>query len=401
MLDVNKIRMEYPILQSGVIYMDSAASSLTPEPVLDKMTEFYHQYRANIDRGIHQLSQRASEEYALAHEKVARFLNAKSDENVVMTRNTTEGLNIVANGLKWNKGDKIVATVMDHHSNFIIWQRVKQRHGARLETVRPNEKGLFNLTDFDRAIDDSTRLVAVPHVSNALGSIAPIRDIVKIAASKGALTVIDAAQSVPHMKVDVQDMDCDFLAFSGHKMCGPTGSGGLYIKDEMAEQIEPSYIGGGTIQDVSLEEYQLTSGWRRFEAGTPAIAEGIGLGRAVDYLTQLGMENVRTHEMELGRKLYEGLKEIGKVKVYGPEDPKNRVALTSFNVGDLNPHDVALALDVSKKIMIRSGHHCALPTMKEIIHADGTARASLYVYNSAEEVEVLLSTMEEIARSLC
>jgi cysteine desulfurase/selenocysteine lyase len=400
LLDVDKIRMEYPILQSGVIYMDSAASSLTPEPVLDKMTEFYHQYRANIDRGIHRLSQRASEEYVLAHEKVARFLNARSDEEVVITRNTTEGLNMVANGLKWNKGDKIVATVMDHHSNFIIWQRVKQRHGAKLEIVRPNEQGLFNLTDFDRAIDDSTRLVAVPHVSNAVGSIAPIRDIVKIAASKGALTVIDAAQSVPHMKVDVREVDCDFLAFSGHKMCGPTGSGGLYIKGEMAEQIEPSYIGGGTIQDVSLGEYQLTSGWRRFEAGTPAIAEGIGLGRAVDYLTQLGMENVRAHEMELGRKLYEGLKEIGKVKVYGPEDPKDRVALTSFNVGDLNPHDVALALDVSKKIMIRSGHHCALPTMKEIIHADGTARASLYVYNSAEEVEVLLSTMEEIACSL-
>jgi cysteine desulfurase/selenocysteine lyase len=400
LLDVDKIRMEYPILQSGVIYMDSAASSLTPEPVLDKMTEFYHQYRANIDRGIHRLSQRASEEYVLAHEKVARFLNARSDEEVVITRNTTEGLNMVANGLKWNKGDKIVATVMDHHSNFIIWQRVKQRHGAKLEIVRPNEQGLFNLTDFDRAIDDSTRLVAVPHVSNAVGSIAPIRDIVKIAASKGALTVIDAAQSVPHMKVDVREVDCDFLAFSGHKMCGPTGSGGLYIKGEMAEQIEPSYIGGGTIQDVSLGEYQLTSGWRRFEAGTPAIAEGIGLGRAVDYMTQLGMENVRAHEMELGRKLYEGLKEIGKVKVYGPEDPKDRVALTSFNVGDLNPHDVALALDVSKKIMIRSGHHCALPTMKEIIHADGTARASLYVYNSAEEVEVLLSTMEEIACSL-
>lgn len=400
MINARKIRMDYPILDTGIIYMDSAASSLTPEPVLDKMMEFYHKYRANIDRGVHQLSQKASAEYALAHEKIARFINARSGEEIVITRNTTEGLNIIANGLKWKKGDKIVTTLMDHHSNFIIWQRVQQRHGVKLETVRPNEQGLFNVHEFERIIDGSTRLVAVPHVSNALGSIAPVRDIAKIASDRGALTIVDAAQSVPHMKVDVQEMNCDFLAFSGHKMCGPTGSGALYLKGELGEQVEPSFIGGGTIQDVSVGGYQLTSGWRRFEAGTPAIAEGIGLGRAVDYLTELGIDNVRAHELELGKKLYEGLKEIKKVKVYGPEDSKDRVALASFNVGDLNPHDVALALDISKKIMIRSGHHCTLPTMKEVIHANGTARASLYIYNTVAEVDMFLSTVEEIARSL-
>ena len=400
MLDVDKIRLDFPILKTGVVYMDSAASSLTPEPVLDKMMEFYHQYRANTDRGIHQLSQKASEEYELAHRKVAQLLNAESSDQVVMTRNTTEGLNMVANGLKWTKCDKIVTTMMDHHSNFIIWQRVKQRHGVRLETVKPNEQGLFDLADFEKAIDDSTKLVAFPHVSNAVGSIVPAHDIVKIAAEKGALTVIDAAQSVPHMKVDVREIGCDFLAFSGHKMCGPTGSGGLYIRKGLAEEIEPTYIGGGTIKDVSADEYELTEGWRRFEAGTPAIAEGIGLGRAAEYVAQLGMENIREHELRLGKRLYDGLKGIRKVKVYGPEDYQSRVALASFNVGDLNPHDVALALDVSKKIMIRSGHHCALPTMKEIIHANGTARASLYIYNRAEDVEVFLSTVEEIARSL-
>jgi cysteine desulfurase/selenocysteine lyase len=400
LLDVDKIRLDFPILKTGVVYMDSAASSLTPEPVLDKMMEFYHQYRANTDRGIHQLSQKASEEYELAHRKVAQLLNAESSDQVVMTRNTTEGLNMVANGLKWTKCDKIVTTMMDHHSNFIIWQRVKQRHGVRLETVKPNEQGLFDLADFEKAIDDSTKLVAFPHVSNAVGSIVPAHDIVKIAAEKGALTVIDAAQSVPHMKVDVREIGCDFLAFSGHKMCGPTGSGGLYIRKGLAEEIEPTYIGGGTIKDVSANEYELTEGWRRFEAGTPAIAEGIGLGRAAEYVAQLGMENIREHELRLGKRLYDGLKGIRKVKVYGPEDYQSRVALASFNVGDLNPHDVALALDVSKKIMIRSGHHCALPTMKEIIHANGTARASLYIYNRAEDVEVFLSTVEEIARSL-
>jgi len=380
--------------------MDSAASSLTPEPVLDKMMEFYHRYRANVDRGIHQLSQKASEEYELAHRKVAQFLNARSEEEIVMTRNTTEGLNIVANGLKWKKGDKIVTTLMDHHSNFIIWQRVRQRHGVKLEAIKPNAQGLFDLADFERATDDSTRVVAIPHVSNALGTIVPVRDISQIAARRGALTVIDGAQSVPHMKVDVREIGCDFLAFSGHKMCGPTGSGALYMKKEVATEVEPTFIGGGTIQDVSLDEFKLTSGWHRFEAGTPAIAEGIGLGRAVDYLLQLGMENIRAHEIRLGKVLYERLRKIQKVKVYGPEDAENRVALASFNVGELSPHDVALALDVSKRIMIRSGHHCTLPTMKEVIHANGTARASLYIYNTPEEVETFLSTVEEIARSL-
>jgi len=380
--------------------MDSAASSLTPEPVLDKMMEFYHRYRANVDRGIHQLSQRASEEYELAHRRVAQFLNARSEEEIVMTRNTTEGLNIVANGLKWKKGDKIVTTLMDHHSNFIIWQRVRQRHGVKLEAIKPNAQGLFDLADFERATDDSTRVVAIPHVSNALGTIVPVRDISQIAARRGALTVIDGAQSVPHMKVDVREIGCDFLAFSGHKMCGPTGSGALYMKKEVATEVEPTFIGGGTIQDVSLDEFKLTSGWHRFEAGTPAIAEGIGLGRAVDYLLQLGMENIRAHEIRLGKVLYERLRKIQKVKVYGPEDAENRVALASFNVGELSPHDVALALDVSKRIMIRSGHHCTLPTMKEVIHANGTARASLYIYNTPEEVETFLSTVEEIACSL-
>ena len=387
-------------MQTGVIYMDSAASSLTPEPVLEKMTEFYHRYRANVDRGIHQLSQKASEEYESAHRKVARFIDARSEEEIIMTRNTTEGLNIVANGLKWKKGDKIVTTLMDHHSNFIIWQRVRQRHGVKLEAIKPNEQGLFNVADFERVIDDQTRVVAVPHVSNALGSVVPISEISKIAARRGALTVIDGAQSVPHIRVDVREIGCDFLAFSGHKMFGPTGSGALYMRGEVAKEVEPTLIGGGTIQDVSPEEFTLASGWHRFEAGTPAIAEVIGLGRAVDYLTQLGMENVRAHEMGIGKALHEGLRKIPEVKVYGPEDSADRVALASFNVGDLNPHDVALALDVSKKIMIRSGHHCALPTMKEVIHADGTARASLYIYNTAEEVELFLSTVEEIAHSL-
>jgi cysteine desulfurase/selenocysteine lyase len=398
LLDVDKIRLDFPILQSGMIYMDSATTSLTPQPVLAKIMDFYQEYRANVGRGVHRLSRKASDEYDLAHRKIAEFLNARNGEEVIMTRNTTEGINIIANGLRWRRGDKVVTTLIEHHSNFIVWQRLRQRHGVRLQIVRPNEQGLFDLGEFEEAIDDSTRLVTVPQVSNSLGVIVPVRDIARIAAGKGALTLIDGAQAAPHMKVDVREIGCDFFAFSGHKMCGPTGSGALYIKEELAEEVEPTFIGGGTILDVSADDYKLTGGWHRFEAGTPAIAEGIGLGGAVDYLSDIGMETIRDHEITLGKRLYERLTRIPRVSVYGPEDIKNRVGLASFNIDNMNPDAVASALDLSAKIMVRSGHQCALPTMKEIIHAGGAVRASLYIYNSVKEVELFLSTVEELAR---
>lgn len=226
-----------------------------------------------------------------------------------------------------------------------------------------------------------------------------MREIVEVCNEKGALTVVDAAQSVPHMQVDVKELGCDFLSFSGHKMCGPTGSGALYIGKGLAEQLEPTFIGGGTIRDVSTAGYVLAEGWRRFEAGTPAIAEGIGLGAAVDYLTSLGMENVSTTIQQYAKKLYQGLAAIPRVEVYGPKDPRERVALVSFNIGDMNPHDVALTLDVSKNIMIRSGHHCALPAMRDVICAKGSARASLYIYNTAEEIDLFLSAVEEVSKT--
>jgi cysteine desulfurase/selenocysteine lyase len=364
------------------------------------MLEFYRQYRANVERGIHRLSQKASEEYERAHLKVAEFINAKSDAEIIMTRNTTEGINIIANGLKWKKGEKIVTTMLEHHSNFIVWQRVREKYDVKIDVVKPNNQGLFDLADFDKAINDETRLVSVTHVSNSLGVIVPIEEIVKIAKEKNSFTLVDGAQSVPHMRVDVQKIGCDALAFSGHKMCAPTGSGALYIKEDLADEIEPLCVGGGAIEDVGLDYYRLAKGWRRFEAGTPAIAEGIGLGAAVDYLTELGMENIKAHEEKLAKEVYEGLRQIPKVEVYGPEDLSKRVALVSFNVGDLNPHDVALALDISANVMVRSGHHCALPVMKEVIHRNGTVRASLYLYNTLEEVNRFLSAVEEIAKAL-
>jgi len=399
---VQDARKDFPILKTGVIYLDNSATSLTPEPVLQKMLEFYHHYRANVERGIHRLSQKASEEYERAHAKVADFINAKSESEIVMTRNATAGINMVANGLDWKKGDKIVTSLIEHHSNFIVWIRLKNECGTDLEAVRPKEpivRGLLDPADFEKVIDHKTKLVTITHASNVLGAVEPVEEIIKIAHEHGAYVLVDGAQSVPHMKVDVQKMGCDFLAFSGHKMCGPTGSGVLYIREELTNAIEPICIGGGTIEDVGLDYYTLKESPMKFEAGTPGIAEAIGLGAAVDYLREIGMENIERHERKLTEQMYEGLTGLPKVEVYGPE-PEFKIGIMSFNVGDLNPHDVALALDVSANIMVRSGHHCALPLTKNIIRKAGSVRASVYLYNTREEIEKLVSTVEEIAKTI-
>lgn len=402
MLNVQEVRKDFPILETGVIYLDSTASSLTPEPVLNKMLEFYRQYRANVERGVHHLSQKASEEYERAHTKVAHFINAKSDSEIIMTRNTTEGINIISNGLNWKRGDKIVTSLIEHHSNFIVWLHVKNRHHVDLEIVWPSEpveQGLLDPADFEKAVDDRTKLVAITHVSNVLGTITPVREIAEIAHEHGAYVLIDGAQSVPHMKVDVRKIGCDFLAFSGHKMCGPTGAGALYIREDLMKEVEPLCIGGGTIADVGVDYYKLKENSTRFEAGTPAIAESIGLGAAVDYLQNLGMENIESHEKELTEQMYEEFIKLPKVELYGPE-PKNKIGITAFNVNDLNPHDVALALDVSANIMIRSGHQCALPLTKNIIRKSGSARASAYFYNTRDEIDKLVSAVREIAEAM-
>jgi len=399
---VQDVRKDFPILETGVIYLDNAATSLTPEPVLKKMLEFYHQYRANVERGIHRLSQKASEEYERARAKVADFINAKSESEIITIRNATTGINMIANGLNWKRGDKIVTSLIEHHSNFIIWVRLKNRCGTDLEVVRPKEPiahGFLDPADFEKVIDDKTKLVTITHASNVLGVITPVKEIIKIAHEHGAYVLVDGAQSVPHMKLDVKKMGCDFLAFSGHKMCGPTGSGALYIREELTDEIEPLCIGGGTIADVGMDYYTLEESPMRFEAGTPGVAEAIGLGAAVDYLREIGMENIERHERELTKQMYEGLTGLPKVEVYGPE-PEFKIGVMSFNVGDLNSHDVALALDVSANIMVRSGHHCALPLTKHIIRRLGSVRASVYLYNTKEEIEKLTSTVREIAETI-
>jgi len=398
MPDVAKLRKDFPILESGIVYLDNAASSLTPEPVLMKMMEFYREYRANVERGIHRLSQRASGEYEAAHGKVAEFIHAKSEAEVVMTRNTTEGINLVANGIDWRKGDRVVTTLLEHHSNFIVWLRLRKRFGVEVDIVRPSSEGILDVNTFEKAITDKTRLVAITHVSNVLGTVTPIQEVAEITHRHGARILVDGAQSVPHIPIDVRNLDCDFLAFSGHKMLAPTGIGCLYIREEYLNETEPLTIGGGTIEEVDEEHYTLAPSPRRFEAGTPAIAEAIGLGAAVEYLEGVGLEATAEHEKRLATRIFQGLETIKGVKVYGPTDFSLRTGIVSFNVGELNPHDVALALDVSGSVMVRSGFHCAMPLVKEVLGArGGCVRASTYLYNTMEEVDRLNGMVEEIA----
>ncbi len=399
-MDVKRIRRDFPILGSGIIYFDSAASSLTPEPVLGKMMEFYHEFRANVERGVYSLSQRASEEYEGARLKASKFINAESEREIVFTKNTTEGINTVAEGLKWRRGDKIVTTDIEHHSNFIVWLRVKQKYGAKIEIIKPNDRCLFDLDDFEKAIDDHTKIVAVTHLSNVLGIVVPVEEIAEIAHKHGALMLVDGAQSVPHIRTDVKKIGCDFLAFSGHKMCGPTGIGVLYMRGELMEEVEPLSIGGGSVKDVGIDYYTLADGPQKFEGGTPPIAEAIGLGAAIDYLNGIGMDEVKRHDEAVVGKLYRALDENLKVEVYGP-GPEHRAGIVSFNVEGLSPHDVALALEAAAKIMVRSGAHCTLPLLKEVIcHPVGTVRASAYIYSTEDEVDKLVEVISELASSL-
>jgi len=402
MFDVEEIRQDFPILKKGIIYFDSTSSSLTPEPVLQKMLEFYHNYRANVGRGVHRLSQKASEEYGKAQSKIANLVNAESENEIIVTKNTTEGINTVANGIRWRKGDKIVTSILEHHSNYIVWLRLKERYGVEVDVVMPKKPmvhGLLDYADFERTIDDETKLVAVTHVANVLGTISPVKEIAKIAHEHEALMLVDAAQSVPHMKVDVQKIGCDFLAFSGHKMCGPTGVGVLYMKNDVMGEVEPLTIGGGAIEDVDVDCYTLNKTSKRYEAGTPPIAEVIGLGAAVDYLQKLGINNIEEYEKQLTKQMFEEFCDIPRVEIYGPK-PEDKISILAFNVGSLNSHDVALALDVTANVMTRSGHHCALPLLKRVIKRDGLVRASTYFYNTREEVSKLAKTVREIAQNL-
>lgn len=395
-MDVQEIRKDFPILKD-VIYLDSASTSLTPEPVLEAVLDYYHSYKANVGRGVYRTAQLADQRYRDAHRKAADFIGGAGPEGMtVFTRNTTESINIVARGMSWKKGDRIVTTLLEHHSNLLPWMRLREK-GVELQVIKPDKTGMIDQADYEKAITKGTRLVAVSQLSNALGTVLPVKEIGKICRERGASLLVDAAQSAPHMPIDIKDIDCDFLCFSGHKMLAPMGTGVLWIKKE--GEVEPLLVGGGMVQDVGECEYDIKKGYEGYEAGTPDISAGIGLGAAVDYLTRVGVEDIRHHEQRLTEKLLKGLQEIDGVVVYGmsPDAPAHG-GVVSFAVEGLLPHEVALMLDQASNICVRSGHHCCIPLMKHLGLKYGTVRASLYLYNTTEEIEKLLTTVEQIAR---
>jgi len=393
----DEIRSDFPMLKKGITYFDNAATSLTPEQVLEAMLDYYHNYKANVHRGIHELSQKASEEYARAHKKIGDFVNVNPEE-VVFVKNATEAINLIALSLDWQKGDKIVATSLDHHSNLVPWLRLKKKVSIDLKIVHPDKDGLFNIEEYEK-VAEGAKLVVAPHVSNSLGTISDVRKIGNIAKNNGSLFLVDGAQSVPHIPVDVRKIGCDFMAISAHKMLGPTGIGALIIRKDIAEKIEPAIVGGGSILSVKLDGYMLTKPPESWEAGTPNIAGAIGFGAAVDYLKNIGMKKVEEHEKNLTKLALELMGKIKGVEIYGTQDIDKRVGVISFNIKGMNPHDVSSMCYEINKIAVRSGHHCAMPTMENIIKCpEGTVRASFYLYNTQEEIEKFEKTLKEITK---
>lgn len=392
MFDPADIRNDFLVLKENV-YLDSAATTQTPRQVVDAMCDYFYRYAANHGRGAHRLARETTNHYEDAREAVAGFLGGDY-EHTIFTRNTTESINMVALGLDWKAGDHVVTTHVEHHSNLLPWLRLKEQ-GVKVTVVAPDPMGTVNPHDIERAITDRTKLVAVTHVSNVFGSVMDVQEITRIAHRNGCMSLVDAAQSVGHMPFDVADIDCDFLAVPGHKgMLGPQGTGVLYLKD--TDSIRPTYLGGGTVYAVTEDGYSLENAPGRFEAGTPNIPGVIGLGRGVEYVKALGVGDIQRHEEQLARDAARRLSEIDRVEVYGPAD---RGAVVPFNVVGLNPHDVAMILDETKKICVRSGHHCAIPSIR-LLKVDGTVRASFGAYNLPGEVDLLVDTVEQIATTL-
>ena len=390
--DIAEIRKDFPLL-AGIVYLDNGATSLSPEPVIRSLVEFEHNYRANVGRGVHRLTQIASQRYWHAHEKVAGFIGAKEGVTV-FTKNTTESINMVAQGFPWEAGDRVLTTVLEHHSNLLPWYHLGRR-GISTDVAGIRDDYSIDLDAFESAITDRTRLVAITHASNVLGVITPVAEIAKICHGHGALLLVDMAQTVPHMPVDVSQLGCDFCAFSGHKMLGPTGTGVLWMKEML---IEPLLLGGGSVESVKGTEYTLAEGYQRYEAGTGNIAGGIGLGVAVDYLSRIGMDRVRRHEQALTNRIVDCLRKIPRVTLYVPDTSDRRVGVVSFTVEGLHPHEVAQRLDEMADIMVRSGHHCCIPLMERLGLPDGTVRVSIGPYNTREEADLFLATVEEITR---
>jgi cysteine desulfurase/selenocysteine lyase len=398
-VELEEIRDDFPVLRQRVhgkplVYFDNAATSQKPRVVIEALNDYYQRYNANVHRGIHALAERATREYERAREKIARFINAESPEGVIFTRGTTEAINLVA--YSWartnlKKGDEILTTWMEHHSNTVPWYQVAEQTGAVIKRIPLSDLGTLELEHLGTLLTPRTKLVAVTHCSNVLGTINPVRQLADAAHKAGAVILVDGAQSVPHLSVDVQALGCDFFAFSGHKMCGPTASGVLYGRRQLLEAMPPFMGGGEMIREVWSDHAEYNDLPYKFEAGTPNIAESIGLGIAVDYLQRIGLDKIRQHEKQITRYALDRLKEFPEVIVYGPPDVENRGGLVAFTLGDVHPHDLATFLD-QDGIAIRAGHHCTMPLHKRL-GLTATARASFYLYNTRDEVDAFIEAL--------
>lgn len=398
--DVNKIREDFPVLSSTVngkplVYLDNTASSQVPNLVIERGAEYLKHEHSNVHRGVHYLSQKATTEYEAAREKVRRFINAKESAECIFVRGTTEGINLVASsfGRKFlNEGDEIIISQMEHHSNIVPWQMIAEERGAKIRVIPMTEKGELIIDEYENLLNERTKIVSVSHISNSIGTVNPVKEMIETAHKFGVPVLIDGAQSVPHMRIDVQDLDADFYAFSGHKMFAPTGSGVLYGKREWLEKMDPYQGGGSMIRNVTFEKTTYAPIPEKFEAGTPAIAPSIGLGAAIDYLNSIDLDAAFAHEHELTVYALERLAALDGVKIIGTAT--ERAAVISFTIEDVHPHDIGTILD-QEGIAVRAGHHCAQPVM-EFYNVPATARASFAFYNTKEEVDALCDSIQKV-----
>jgi len=400
-LDVERIRRDFPILSREVadgvplVYLDNAATSQTPEPVVEAIVDYYHRYNANVHRGIHQLSQEASIAYEEAHDRLAEFVGADGREEMVFTKNTTESENLVAYAWGLNElgpNDAVVLTEMEHHSSFVTWQQIARRTGAEVRFVRVDEHGRLDMDHAAELIDDDVAMVSAVHVSNVLGTVNPLAELADLAHDHDALIFGDGAQAVPNRPVDVKSLDVDFYAFSGHKMCGPTGIGGLYGRREILEDMEPFLYGGEMIEKVSFEETRWNELPWKYEAGTPMIAQGIALAAAADYLDDVGLDRIRRHESELAQYTMERFAAFDDIEVYGPPLGEERGGVVAFNVEGIHAHDLSSILN-DHGVAVRAGDHCTQP-LHDVMGEAASERASFYLYNTRDEVDVLVEGIE-------
>jgi len=405
MLDIQSIRAEFPILSQKVngkplVYFDNAATSQKPKVVIDAIASYYEEINANIHRGVHKLSQLATDAYEVSRVKIQNHINAKHNYEVLFTAGTTYGINLVSNGFAslLKEGDEVMVSALEHHSNIVPWQMLCERTGAKLTVIPMDENGELIFSEFEKLLSEKTKIIAVNHISNALGTINPIKKIIEKAHQFGTAVLIDGAQATPHVKPDVQELDCDFYVFSGHKICGPTGTGILYGKEEWLNKLPPYQGGGEMIKEVTFEKTTYAELPHKFEAGTPNIAGGIVLGKAIDYLNEVGFDNIAKYEHELLEYGTKRLSEIDDLKIYGPKSLENKTSVISFNVGSIHPYDIGTIVD-KMGIAVRTGHHCAQPIMN-FFNIPGTIRASFSFYNTKEEIDALVEAVKKAVTML-